>query len=93
MNNETQKDYTLAVLSGLGIIASAWEIYTILSPRIGDTFSATLKRLGKQQPFIPAMCGALSRHLWDKDETTRGAFWAGWAMGEKWPLRDGEDEI
>jgi len=52
------------VLAALSIIAAAWEIWTLVNSERGDTFSATVKKLGTQQPFIVFMLGMLSGHLW-----------------------------
>jgi hypothetical protein len=43
---------TFNVLAGLSILAAGWEIWTIINREKGDTFSATIKSLGKGQPFI-----------------------------------------
>jgi hypothetical protein len=61
---EKDQRQTFIALSVLGIAAAAWEIWTILNPRKADTFSAVLKQLGTNQPFIVFACGLLSGHLW-----------------------------
>jgi hypothetical protein len=63
---------TFIVLSTLSLIAAAWECWTILNNQPGDTFSATLRQLGKSQPFIILMFGMVSGHLW-------------WPMNDKQP--------
>lgn len=78
------------MLATLGIVAAAWECWTLVEKEKGQSFSATLRKLGRAQPFIPMMSGALMRHLWDCDET-RAAYHAGYAAGGFWPLHDGED--
>ncbi|BCM89022.1 hypothetical protein IAD21_00865 [Abditibacteriota bacterium] len=55
---------TLSVLYTLAILAAAWEFWTIVNRSPGDTFSATIRKLGKGQPFIVFMLGMLSGHLW-----------------------------
>ena len=55
---------TLSVLYALGIVAAAWECWTIVNKAPGDTFSATLRKLGKGQPFIVLMLGMLCGHLY-----------------------------
>jgi hypothetical protein len=55
---------TLSVLYALALLAAAWECFTIVNREEGDTFSATIRRLGKGQPFIVFMLGMLSGHLW-----------------------------
>jgi hypothetical protein len=55
---------TFNVLITLSILATAWEIWTIINNEDGDTFSATIRRLGVNQPFIIFMLGMLSGHLW-----------------------------
>ncbi|MBW3636709.1 MAG: hypothetical protein KY445_09650 [Armatimonadetes bacterium] len=63
---------TLSVLYALGIIAAAWEFFTIVNRERGDTFSATIRKLGKEQPFIVLACGLVAGHLFwpliDKEE-------------------------
>jgi hypothetical protein len=55
---------TLSVLYTLGIIAAAWEMWTIVNRENGDTFSATLRRLGQNQPFIVLATGLVVGHLY-----------------------------
>lgn len=55
---------TFSVLATLAILAAAWETWTICNRTSGDTFSATIRALGKGQPFIIFMLGMLSGHLW-----------------------------
>ena len=54
---------TLNVLYGLGITAAIWEMYTIVNKENGDTFSATVRKLGQEQPFIVLCSGLLLGHL------------------------------
>jgi hypothetical protein len=82
---------TYAVLSFLSICAAAWEGYTLVNRKRGDTFSATTHKLGEEQPFIPLACGMLSKHLWGKNPRTRAAFEMGYVAGEFWPLIDKEE--
>ena len=55
---------TLAVLASLFIAGAAWETWTICNRTRGDTFSATVRKLGLGQPFIVFACGLLMGHLW-----------------------------
>lgn len=55
---------TFSVLAALSLLAAAWEVWTILNEEDGDTFSATIRKLGMNQPFIIFMLGMLSGHLW-----------------------------
>ncbi|RYX82065.1 hypothetical protein EON83_21395 [bacterium] len=84
---------TLAVLATLAIIAAAWEIWTILNHIPGDTFSATLRELGENQPFIPFMCGMLGRHLYGDNPETNAALLAGYDGGVFWPLKDKKETL
>lgn len=63
---------TLAVLASLSILAAAWECYTLCNRTQGDTFSATIRRLGQNQPFIVLAFGLVAGHLFwpllDKEE-------------------------
>jgi hypothetical protein len=59
-----KRNLTFSVLAGLSILAAMWEIWTILNDEDGDTFSATIRHLGVNQPFIVFMTGMLSGHLW-----------------------------
>lgn len=61
---ENDQRQTFMVLAALGIAAAIWEVFTILNTRKADTFSAVLKQLGVNQPFIIFMLGMLSGHLW-----------------------------
>lgn len=54
---------TLNVLYGLGIVAAMWEMWTIVNRAPGDTFSATVRKLGQEQPFIVLCSGLLLGHL------------------------------
>ena len=55
---------TLAVL-GLGcVIAANWEMWTVCNREVGDTFSATIRKLGRAQPFVIFACGLVMGHLW-----------------------------
>jgi hypothetical protein len=44
-------------------MAAAWESFTIVNRTDGDTFSATIRRLGVAQPFIVFMSGMTMGHL------------------------------
>lgn len=55
---------TLSVLYALATAAAAWEIYTIVNREPGDTFSATVRKLGRAQPFIVLGFGLICGHLW-----------------------------
>ena len=55
---------TLAVLATLSIFAAAWETWTICNRDRGDTFSATVRKLGEGQTFVIFMLGMLMGHLW-----------------------------
>ncbi|RYX79964.1 hypothetical protein EON83_30530 [bacterium] len=55
---------TLNVLMTLSILAAMWEMYTLANRQNGDTFSATIRRLGQNQPFIVFACGLIMGHLW-----------------------------
>lgn len=90
MTDQQAQDRTFKVLAGLGILAAAWEIWTIVSPNIGDTFSATIRKLADDQPFIPFMSGFTCRHLFQGKSLS--AFIAGFAVGDPyWPLIDGQE--
>lgn len=81
---------TFSVLATLSILAAAWETWTICNRTPGDTFSATIRGLGKGQPFIIFMLGMLMSHLW---RDRMDVFVAGLAAGMiHWPLKDGQDE-
>lgn len=54
---------TLSVLYALGIVGALWEFYTICNREPGDTFSATVRKLGREQPFIVLCFGLLCGHL------------------------------
>jgi hypothetical protein len=54
---------TFRILCGLGIVAAAWEAWTIVNDRPGDTISATVRQLAHDQPFIVLAYGLLGGHL------------------------------
>lgn len=64
---------TYNVLMFLTLLACAWEYWTIVSPTRGDTFSATIRKLGTEQPFIILFTGMVTGHLFwpllDKEDT------------------------
>lgn len=47
----------------LSACAALWEMYTLANRTNGDTFSATIRRLGQNQPFIVLACGLVCGHL------------------------------
>jgi hypothetical protein len=67
-----KKSQTFIVLSSLAVVAAAWECWTILNNKNGDTFSATIRKLGESQPFVVFAAGLVSGHLfwplYDKED-------------------------
>jgi hypothetical protein len=67
-----KKSQTFIVLSSLAVVAAAWECWTILNNKNGDTFSATIRKLGEGQPFLVFAFGLTMGHLFwplnDKEE-------------------------
>ena len=55
---------TLSVLAALFLAGFGWEFWTIANREHGDTFSAVIRKLGTNQPFIVFMLGMTMGHLW-----------------------------
>lgn len=71
--------------------AALWEMWALVNKKAGDSFSAVIHKLAKEQPFIAFMFGMLAKHLFGGDPETRQAYEAGYAAGDNWPLKDKED--
>lgn len=75
-------------LSGL---AANWEMWTLANNKPGDSFSATIFKLARDQTFIAFAYGMTGRHLFGGDPKTKEACEAGYEAGKFWPLLDKDD--